>query len=160
MASLETLVDWSIQYMVGLIPCLYHNINDSVFRYLNRIIYNFRMHKKDQKEQCVNHPSRPDEQVGASPLPSVYECVCQQVNIMHNLCKVPWTKALYKCTVYHLCIWNKTIENCRYAGCHSCSLSKTTKDLSVCLSLSYFAFIFLLCAVTVCFFVSILFYSA
>ena len=34
--------------------------------------------------------------------PSVYECVCEWVNVMHNLCKAPWIKVLYKCTIYHL----------------------------------------------------------
>ena len=26
------------------------------------------------------------------PLPSVYACVCEWVNVMHNLCKAPWIK--------------------------------------------------------------------
>ena len=30
--------------------------------------------------------------------------VCEWVNVMHNLCKAPWIKVLYKCTIYHLII--------------------------------------------------------
>ena len=46
------------------------------------------------------------------PPPSVYEwigecneCVCEWVNVMHNLCKAPWLKTLNKCTIYQSTIY-------------------------------------------------------
>ena len=39
-----------------------------------------------------------------------YECVCEWVNVLHNLCKAPRLKALYTCTLYHLSVYRPNIN--------------------------------------------------
>ena len=61
------------------------------------------------------------------PLPSVYECVCEWVNEMHNLQYVKrlGLKVLYKCTIYHLMTVMSVGSNSHQTLCQQPEVSNT-----------------------------------